>query len=181
MGHLRAISGAASVRVAQLVRLRQAEAVERERIEQEMRVVRLIQQTLLPKALPSLPGWRTALYYQPARTVGGDFYDFIQLTDGCLGITIGDVTDKGVPSALEMASTRSLLRSLGRQGAPPAEVVQQVNELLQPELPQGMFVTCFYAVLNPATGTVRYPNAGHLYLIIRAMPKSRSRAPPACR
>ena len=89
---------APAVRVAQLVRQQQQEAKERERIEQELKVARLIQQTLLPKALPDLPGYDVAAYYQPAREVGGDFYDFFELEDGRLGLVVGDVTDKGVPS-----------------------------------------------------------------------------------
>src|SRR5918997_3591596 len=93
---------APAVRVAQLVRQQQQEAQERERIEQELRIARLIQQTLLPKALPELPGYKVAAYYQPAREVGGDFYDFLELEDGRLGLVVGDVTDKGVPAALVM-------------------------------------------------------------------------------
>src|SRR5918997_2101754 len=102
---------APAVRVAQLVRQQQQEAQERERIEQELRVARLIQQTLLPKTLPELPGYDVAAYYQPAREVGGDFYDFLDLDDGRLGLVVGDVTDKGVPAALVMATTRTMLRA----------------------------------------------------------------------
>src|SRR5919108_31652 len=92
-----------ALRVAQLVRQQQAEVRARERIEQELQVARLIQQTLLPKSEPVLPGWQISAYYQPARAVGGDFYDFIELPDGRLAIIVGDVTDKGVPAALVMA------------------------------------------------------------------------------
>jgi len=99
-----------AVRVAQLVRQQQLEVQERERMEQELRVARLIQQTLLPKELPALEGWQVAAYYQPARAVGGDFYDFVDLPDGRLAFVVGDVTDKGVPAALVMATTRSILR-----------------------------------------------------------------------
>src|SRR5215472_12678772 len=87
------------------------EARVRERIEQEMKVARLIQQTLLPRELPSLPNWRIAAHYQPAQAIGGDFYDFLPLPDGNLGIFIGDVSGKGVPAALVMATTRSVLRA----------------------------------------------------------------------
>src|SRR4028119_1033344 len=100
---------APAVRVAQLVRQQQQEAKERERIEQELKVARLIQQTLLPKTLPEIPGYDVAAYYQPAREVGGDFYDFLTLEDGRLGLVVGDVTDKGVPAALVMATTRHML------------------------------------------------------------------------
>ena len=106
-----ATQAAPAVRVAQLVQEQQAQARDRERIEQELRIARLIQQTLLPKELPEMPGWNIAAYYQPARAVGGDFYDFIYYDDGRLGLVVGDVTDKGVPAALVMATTRSILRS----------------------------------------------------------------------
>src|SRR5579872_4212905 len=87
---------APALRVAQLVREKRTQDIERERIEQELRVARLIQQTLLPKEIPELPGWQISSYYQPARAVGGDFYDFLYFEDGRMGIVIGDVTDKGV-------------------------------------------------------------------------------------
>ena len=92
-----AAQAAPAIRVAQLVREQAAEAAERERLEQEMRVATLIQQQFLPRELPKLPQWQIAAYYGPARAVGGDFYDFIELRDGRIGIVVGDVTDKGVP------------------------------------------------------------------------------------
>src|SRR5919199_1152863 len=109
--HNLATQAAPALRVAQLVQEQQAEVRARERIEQELRVARLIQQTLLPKQVPTLPGWELAARYQPARAVGGDFYDFLELPDGRLVLIIGDVTDKGVPAALVMATTRSILRA----------------------------------------------------------------------
>jgi serine phosphatase RsbU (regulator of sigma subunit)/anti-sigma regulatory factor (Ser/Thr protein kinase) len=153
------------LRVAQLVRdLVRQQALElhaRERMEQELRVAQLIQQQFLPRQLPELPGWRIAAYYQPARAVGGDFYDFIDLPDGLLGLTCGDVTDKGVPAALVMAITHSILRGDASRLIAPGEVLARVNERLCAEIPPPMFVTCFYAVLDPATGHLRYANAGH--------------------
>ncbi|MDQ5852419.1 MAG: SpoIIE family protein phosphatase, partial [Chloroflexota bacterium] len=148
-------------RVAQLVRQQQMEARERERIAQELRVARLIQQTLLPKAIPAIPNWQIAAYYQPAREVGGDFYDFLSLPDGRVGIVVGDVTDKGVPAALVMATTRSILRGAAQRQSSPGEVLARVNELLHPDIPPNMFVTCLYAILDPATGYMLYANAGH--------------------
>ncbi|HKS71429.1 MAG TPA: SpoIIE family protein phosphatase, partial [Ktedonobacterales bacterium] len=138
----------------------------RERVEQELRIARLIQQTLLPRDLPELPGWQLSAYYQPARAVGGDFYDFLYFDDGRLGIVIGDVTDKGVPAALVMATTRSILRSaaLGSDGArplSPGAVLERTNDLLHPDIPPKMFVTCLYAILDPQSGQLRYANAGH--------------------
>jgi serine phosphatase RsbU (regulator of sigma subunit)/anti-sigma regulatory factor (Ser/Thr protein kinase) len=156
-----AMHAAPAVRVAQLVREQQAQIRERERIEHELRVARLIQQTLLPKDLPALSGWRLATYYQAAREVGGDFYDFILFEDGRLGIVIGDVTDKGIPAALVMASTRSILRAAAQRLITPGEVLQQVNDIVYPDIPPKMFVTCLYAVLDPITGLLQYANAGH--------------------
>jgi serine phosphatase RsbU (regulator of sigma subunit) len=151
---------APAVQVAQLVRQQQQQAQERERIEQELRVARLIQQTLLPKSLPELPGYDVAAYYQPAREVGGDFYDFMDLEDGQLGLVVGDVTDKGVPAALVMATTRTLLRASAQRLDSPGEVLRQVNDVLVPEIPPNMFVTCLYAILDQQTGLLRYANAG---------------------
>lgn len=156
-----AAQAAPAVRVAQLVQEQEAEARERERIEQELRVAKLIQQQFLPKVLPDLPGWQIAAYYQPAREVGGDFYDVIELPDGLVGFVVGDVTDKGVPAALVMASTRSILRADAPRLISPGAVLARANELLLPSIPPQMFVTCLYAVLNPATGELRYANAGH--------------------
>ena len=152
---------APALRVAQLVREKRIQEVERERIEQELRVARLIQQTLLPKEVPELPGWQISSYYQPAREVGGDFYDFLYFEDGRMGIVIGDVTDKGVPAALVMATTRSILRSTAHASISPGKVLEQANDLLHPDIPPKMFVTCLYAILDPVSGHLEYANAGH--------------------
>lgn len=152
---------AAALRVAQLAYQQQVEARRRERIEQELRVAGIIQQTLLPKEVPTLGGWQLAAHWQPARTVGGDFYDFIPLPDGRLMITIGDVTDKGVPAALLMASTRSILRAAAERLISPGEVLRRTNDVLCPDMPPKMFVTCLCAVLDPSTGHLQYANAGH--------------------
>jgi steroid delta-isomerase-like uncharacterized protein len=133
----------------------------RERIEQELRVARLIQQTLLPKTLPELPGYDLAAYYQPAREVGGDFYDFLELEDGRLGLVVGDVTDKGVPAALVMATTRTMLRAAAQRLFSPGEVLRRSNDALVTDIPPNMFITCLYAILEPESGRVVYANAGH--------------------
>ncbi|HEX5914556.1 MAG TPA: SpoIIE family protein phosphatase, partial [Rubrobacter sp.] len=137
------------------------EAQERERIEQELRIARLIQQTLLPKTLPKLTGYDIAAYYQPAREVGGDFYDFLRLQDGRLGLVMGDATGKGMPAALVMAAARSMLRAVAQSSDSPGEVLKRANEALVADIPPNMFVTCFYAVLDPETGRLRFANAGH--------------------
>jgi len=150
-----------ALRVGQLVREQQAEAATRQRFEQELEVARLIQQHFLPKELPDLPGWQVAAYYQPAREVGGDFYDAIELPDGRVGFVVGDVTDKGMPAALVMSATRSVLRATAQRLIEPGIVLERVNEHLCPDMPEKMFVTCLYGVLNPATGQLRFANAGH--------------------
>ncbi|MEI2689065.1 MAG: SpoIIE family protein phosphatase [Anaerolineae bacterium] len=152
---------APAVRVAQLVRQQRQEARERERIEQELKVARLIQQTLLPRDVPRLFGWDVAAYYQPAREVGGDFYDFLYFDDGRIGVIIGDVTDKGVPAALVMATTRTLLRVIGERLVTPGAVLERVNDVLIDDIPPRMFVTCLYALLDPASGRLQFANAGH--------------------
>lgn len=156
-----ATQAAPALRVAQLVREKRAQDLERERMEQELHVARLIQQTLLPKELPQLPGWQISSYYQPARAVGGDFYDFLYFDDGRLGLVIGDVTDKGVPAALVMATTRSILRSTAHAAISPGKVLEQTNDLLHQDIPPNMFVTCLYAILDPVSGRLQYANAGH--------------------
>jgi len=156
-----ATQAAPAVRVAQLVHQQQIEARKRERLEQELRVARIIQQTLLPKELPDIPGWRLAAHWQPAQAVGGDFYDFLDLPDGRLGLVVGDVTDKGVPAALVMATTRSILRAATERLVAPGQVLERVNEMLCPDIPSKMFVTCLYAVLEPASGRLNFANAGH--------------------
>jgi PAS domain S-box-containing protein len=135
-------------------------AQERERIEQELRVARMIQHTLLPKSVPDLEGHQIAVYYQPAREVGGDFYDVLRLPDGRLGLIVGDVSGKGVPAAIVMAITRTLLRSAYHLGS-PGEILQQVNDNLLPDIPPNMFVTCLAALLDSRTGRLQYANAGH--------------------
>jgi serine phosphatase RsbU (regulator of sigma subunit)/anti-sigma regulatory factor (Ser/Thr protein kinase) len=156
---------APALRVSQLVRqlMRQqaAELRARERFEQELRIAQLIQQQFLPSDLPEVPGWRVAAYYRPARAVGGDFYDFIELPHGMVGLVCGDVTDKGVPAALVMAITHSILRADASRLVSPGKVLERANELLLAEIPPQMFVTCLYGVLDPATGRLRYANAGH--------------------
>jgi serine phosphatase RsbU (regulator of sigma subunit)/ketosteroid isomerase-like protein len=134
---------------------------ERERFEQELRVARRIQQASLPKEVPSLEGWQIAPYYQPAREVGGDFYDFHLLSEGRLGLVVGDATGKGVPAALVMASARSMLRAVAQTSNSPGDVLRRVNDALVTDIPSNMFVTCFYAILDPKSATLSYANAGH--------------------
>jgi serine phosphatase RsbU (regulator of sigma subunit)/anti-sigma regulatory factor (Ser/Thr protein kinase) len=152
---------APAVRVAQLVREQEIEVRTRERLEQEMRVAQLIQQQFLPKRLPEVRGWTVAAFYRAAREVGGDFYDFIELPERNIGLVVGDVTGHGVPAALVMATTRSILRSDAPRLVSPSKVLARANDLLHGDIPPNMFVTCLFAVLQPASGRLRYANAGH--------------------
>jgi predicted ester cyclase len=134
---------------------------ERERVEQEMRVARIIQQASLPEEVPTLAGWQITPYYRPAREVGGDFYDFHLLSEGRLRLVVGDATGKGVPAALVMSTTLGMLRLAAQSYSSPGVMLQRVNEALCPNIPANMFVTCFYAILDPESGLLRYANAGH--------------------
>ncbi len=134
---------------------------ERARTEQEMLTAQHIQQSLLPKEVPALPNWQFTPYYKPAKEVGGDFYDFLVFDSGQLGIVIGDVSGKGVPAALVMAMTCTMLRTAVREIASPGEVLARVNELLVAHVPPGTFVTCFYGLLDLQSGHLLFANAGH--------------------
>jgi predicted ester cyclase len=133
----------------------------RERVEQELRLARSIQQASLPKEVPTLEGWQINPYYQPAREVGGDFYDFHLLSEGRLGVVVGDATGKGVPAALVMSTTCGMLRLAAQSYSSPGEMLQRVNEALFANIPPNMFVTCLYGVLDPKSGRFTYANAGH--------------------
>jgi len=135
----------------------------RHSIEQELRLARSIQQAFLPEVVPTLEGWQISPLYQPAREVGGDFYDFYPLSGGRLGLVVGDATGKGVPAALVMSTTCGMLRAVSKalDSSSPGEMLQRVNEALVPSIPSNMFVTCFYAILDPNRGSLRYANAGH--------------------
>jgi serine phosphatase RsbU (regulator of sigma subunit) len=135
----------------------------RQSIEQEFRVARGIQQASLPKEVPTLKGWRISPHYQPAREVGGDFYDFHPLSEGRLGLVVGDATGKGVPAALVMSTTCGMLQAVSQtlDSSSPGEVLSRVNETLVARIPSNMFVTCFYAILDSKRGSLTFANAGH--------------------
>jgi serine phosphatase RsbU (regulator of sigma subunit) len=139
------------------------ETHERELVEQELRVARSIQQASLPKEVPQLQGWQISAYYQPAREVGGDFYDFHPLPEGRLGFVVGDATGKGVPAALVMSTTCGMLQLAAQalDSSSPGRVLEQVNETLLARIPLNVFVTCFYAILDPKRASLSYANAGH--------------------
>ncbi|HEX6271300.1 MAG TPA: GAF domain-containing protein [Anaerolineales bacterium] len=141
--------------------LLQKEMVLRERLETEVQLARQIQQTFIPESLPQFSDWELAARWKTARQVGGDFYDVFQLPNKQLGLFIADVADKGVPAALFMALTRTLVRAAVIETESPAEALKHVNELLFPDTKQGMFVTAVYAVLDMDKNELTYVNAGH--------------------
>lgn len=143
------------------LRANQEQLIEKEKLEHELQVAYEIQISILPQDLPEVAGYDFSALMVPARRVGGDFYDFIQLDDGLVGIAIGDVADKGVPSAIFMAQTRALLRAEAESSASPRHVLKRVNRLLQDMNHAGIFVTVLYGLLEPESGIFRYARAGH--------------------
>jgi predicted ester cyclase len=163
-------------RMLELTRQRlEQEISERVRVEQELRVARRIQQASLPKEVPKLERWQITPYYQPATEVGGDFYDFHLLSKGRIGLAVGDATGKGVPAALVMSTTCGMLQLAAQAlaSSSPGEVLARVNETLLARIPTNMFVTCFYAILEPQSSSLSYANAGHdlPYLRRRTVPQ----------
>jgi len=139
----------------------QSALIEKEIIERELEIARVIQESILPKQIPAPPGWQITAHWQPARSVSGDYYDFLPYPDGRLGLLIADVTGKGVSAALVMAVTCSVLRAVVGSEISPGAVLERVNNLLCPYMPRGMFVTCLYGLLDPTSGVLRFANAGH--------------------
>ncbi len=139
----------------------QRETVARERLETEVQFARQIQETFIPDSLPEHPNWELSARWRTARQVGGDFYDVFDLPDGRIGLFIADIADKGIPAALFMALTRTLIRAAVLETVSPAAALRRVNDLLYPDCQQGMFVTAVYGVLDESSGTFTYANAGH--------------------
>jgi sigma-B regulation protein RsbU (phosphoserine phosphatase) len=139
------------------------EEIKRHRIEEELAVGRQIQLSMLPPGVPAVPGWEISAVYEPARQVGGDFYDFFELPGepGRLGLVVADVSDKGVPAALFMALSRTIIRNNALRGRPPAETLIWANRFIQEDSQTDMFLTAFYAALNTNSGRLTFANAGH--------------------
>jgi sigma-B regulation protein RsbU (phosphoserine phosphatase) len=136
-------------------------SIERKQLDQELNFAREIQTSFLPKVTPAVAGWSIAGGWQAARQVGGDFYDFIALPSGEWGIVIADVADKGVPAALFMVMSRTLMRAVSISGRAPADALRRVNHLIQSDSASDLFVTMLYARWEPGTGRVVFSNAGH--------------------
>jgi serine phosphatase RsbU (regulator of sigma subunit) len=156
------------------LQMAQTQIVEKEKMDHEVRLARRIQESQLPKEAPSYPGWYFNAHWKPARTVSGDFYDFIPLPDGTLAIIIGDVAGKGIPAAMVMSNIRNILRYItlyaGDKEAclSPGKVLSEVNNLMVEEPPSPYHVTCLVGILNPADGDFRLSNAGHSLPILRS-------------
>lgn len=139
----------------------QADLIEKQLLTQELNIAQEIQQGLLPKEIPQVPGYELAAFYAPAKEVGGDLYDFIRIDEARLGIAVADVSGKSVPGSLGMAMARTVLRAeaLGHRGV--GETLHRTNAVIQPDIRRGMFVTLFYAVLDVTEHTLACSNAGH--------------------
>lgn len=137
------------------------EMVQRERVEQEFQLARQIQETFLPEHMPALRDWEIDARWITAREMGGDFYDIIHQGEHDLGLVVADVADKGMPAALYMTVTRTLIRAVAHSNASPAVILQRVNNLLARDAQNGMFITVFYAVLDLKSGKLTFANAGH--------------------
>ena len=137
------------------------ELAQTERMEREMELARQVQRRMLPRTVPQFAGYELAVRYQPARQVGGDFYDVIPLEDDLFGLAVADVTDKGMPAALYMALTRSLLLAEARRARSPRAVLESVNRLLLQLGQPDMFVTLFYGVVAGGRRRLTYARAGH--------------------
>lgn len=140
----------------------QTERAKRAALDRDAQEARVIQQALLPKSSPYIPGFVISGRSEPARAVGGDWYDFIAFPDGRWGIVLADVSGKGTAAALLMSATRGMFRSLAEACCTPGEVLTRLNQLLVDDFPAGKFVTLVYGVLDPTTRTVTFANAGHL-------------------
>lgn len=136
-------------------------AVEQGRLERELQMAREVQMHLIPTETPQVPGWQFAALYKPAREVSGDLYDFIPLDDNRIVALIADVSDKGMPAALFMSLSRSVLRASAAADLSPAQSITRANRLISADANDGMFVTAFYALLDLEEGKIQYVNAGH--------------------
>jgi len=146
----------------ELQRTIEQEAAEREQHGQELQQAREIQESLLPKQIPQIPGFEIDGAWEPARVVGGDYYDVIKLSETKLGICIADVVGKSVSAALLMANVQASIRAFAGESTSPANLCSRVNSVLCSSITPGKFVTLFYGVLDATTRTFSYTNAGHL-------------------
>ena len=156
---LKAIASSAAIAIenARLYKV----AVEKGRMERELQMAYQVQSSLIPSETPKITGWDFASHWRPAREVAGDYFDFIEWDNGCLSLVIADVTDKGMPAALFMALTRSILRASLHHASSPNESITKANRLICADSTSNMPVTLFYSLLEPESGEITYVNAGH--------------------
>jgi len=158
--------------ITERFRKSQESLAEQERLQKEMQVAQEIQQTLLPTAFPEIEGYEIASYYEAAKEVGGDYFDFVEVDKDTLGIVVADVSGKGVPGSLVMTMIRTALRTEARGNKNAADVLTRVNDFVINDMKRGMFVTIFYIVLDSQTRTINYASAGHNPMILyRGMTK----------
>jgi phosphoserine phosphatase RsbU/P len=158
---LQALTGHITVAIEN-ARLFNEQRLLHERMHQEAQEARAIQQALIPKSSPLIPGFRFDTAWQPAGAVAGDWFDWIELDSGRFGIVLADVSGKGMPAALLMSSTRATLRTLARMDLPPGETLKQLNRMLISDMPANKFVTMVYGVLEPESRKITFASAGHL-------------------
>lgn len=149
----------------EIARLHQKD-LEKARLDRDLQTAFQVQSSMMPNRMPDFKGWQLAAFWQPARIVSGDLYDFIPFSGGKLGLVVADVTDKGVPAALLMANARSVLRgaaaNAGRSGTvSPGKLLARVNNVLSEDMPMDMFVTCLLVIIDQRSGHIRFANAGH--------------------
>jgi len=147
-------------------RAAQGNLVEQERLQKEMQVAQEIQQSLLPRQVPTLEGYEIGALYRAAKEVGGDYYDFVQVDDRTVGVVVADVSGKGVPGSLVMTMIRTALRMEARGNRSASDVMARMNTFVTEDMKKGMFVTMFYVVLDSVNRVVTYASAGHNPMIL---------------
>jgi len=152
--------------ITEKFRKSQEDLAEQERLQKEMQVAQEIQQTLLPSSFPEVEGFDLASYYEAAKEVGGDYFDFVQVDQDTLGIVVADVSGKGVPGSLVMTMIRTALRTEARGNRDAADVLAKVNEFVMNDMKRGMFVTVFYIILDSKKRIINYASAGHNPMIL---------------
>lgn len=152
--------------ITQKFRESQKNLVDQERLQKEMQLAQDIQQTLLPMEFPELEGYEIASYYEAAKEVGGDYYDFVEVDKDTLGIAVADVSGKGVPGSLVMTMIRTALRTEARGMKDAAEVLARVNDFVSNDIKKGMFVTVFYVIIDSKKRQINYASAGHNPMIM---------------
>jgi sigma-B regulation protein RsbU (phosphoserine phosphatase) len=157
---LQALTGHVTIAIEN-ARLFAEQRVLHQRLQSEAQEARTIQQALIPKSSPLIPGFAFDSAWEPAGLVAGDWFDWIPLSSGRLGIVLADVSGKGMPAALLMSATRATLRTLARLNLSPEETLKQLNHMLIADMPANKFVTMIYAVLDPSSREITFASAGH--------------------